>query len=270
VSDGAALVEEITQRAKVIRRRVEDYVNAHQIPLLHFRNLMSLPYNLPATLAVHVLAVERPDIGFLMQHHDIYWEGPNARDFVTRHRQVSDMMDRNHVPVPARRAPRAHQPLAAAALRARKGLDGTVIPDGFDFGRDVPGIDELAFRGKLEVLAGDPRPVGADGLVVTMPARIAINKAIERTLSATPPSTKNSALFLYFSYIFGGVRQWLDAAAQIRSICVNANVSSALRRLSGTLAYPSAALPVSDVTGPGFLTKEKSRCNSWAGRPCRA
>ena len=44
---------------------------------------------------------------------------------------------------------------------------------------DVPVIDELRFRGKLRVLVGDPRPVGADDLVVAMPARIAINKAIE-------------------------------------------------------------------------------------------
>jgi hypothetical protein len=70
-------------------------------------------------------------------------------------------------------------PLAAEALRARKGIVGTIVPDGFDFDRDVPVIDELAFRGKLQVLVGDPRPVGADDLVVAMPARIAINKAIE-------------------------------------------------------------------------------------------
>ena len=66
VSDGAALVDEITGRARVIRRQVEDYVDAQQIPLLHIRNVMSLPYNLPATLALYNLAVERPDIGFLM------------------------------------------------------------------------------------------------------------------------------------------------------------------------------------------------------------
>jgi hypothetical protein len=70
-------------------------------------------------------------------------------------------------------------PLAAVALLARKGIVGTIVPDGFDFDRDVPVIDEVAFRGKLRVLVGDPRPVGADDLVVTMPARIAINKAIE-------------------------------------------------------------------------------------------
>jgi mannosylglucosylglycerate synthase len=178
-SDGAALVEEITERAKVIRRRVEDYLDAQQIPLVHIRNLMSLPYNLPATLALYNLAVDRPDIGFLMQHHDLYWEGPNARNFLTPHREVSDLMDRIMCPSLPNARHVLINPLAAEALHARKGLDGTVIPDGFDFGRDVPPIDELAFRGRLKVLAGDPRPVGADDLVVAMPARVAINKAIE-------------------------------------------------------------------------------------------
>jgi mannosylglucosylglycerate synthase len=178
-SDGAALVGEITERATVIRRRVEDYLDAQQIPLVHIRNIMSLPYNLPATLALYNLAVDRPDIGFLMQHHDLYWEGPNAGNFVTPHREVSDLMDRIMCPSLPNARHVLINPLAAEALHARKGLDGTVIPDGFDFGRDVPPIDELAFRSKLQVLAGDPRPVGADDLVVAMPARVAINKAIE-------------------------------------------------------------------------------------------
>jgi hypothetical protein len=42
-SAGDVLVEEITARAEPIRRQVEQYVNAHQISLLHIRNLMSLP-----------------------------------------------------------------------------------------------------------------------------------------------------------------------------------------------------------------------------------
>ena len=179
VSDGAALVDEITGRARVIRRQVEDYVDAQQIPLLHIRNVMSLPYNLPATLALYNLAVERPDIGFLMQHHDLYWEGPNAKNFLPPHRHVSDLMDRIMCPSLPNARHVLINPLAAEALHARKGLDGTVVPDGFDFDRDVPRIDVLAFRSKLQVLAGDPRPVGADDLVVAMPARIAINKAIE-------------------------------------------------------------------------------------------
>ena len=51
-SDGDSLVMEIIKRAERIRRQVEDYVDAWEIPLLHIRNIMSLPYNLPATLAL--------------------------------------------------------------------------------------------------------------------------------------------------------------------------------------------------------------------------
>ena len=178
-SVGDSLVEEIVERAEPIRRQVEEYVDARQIPLMHIRNLMSLPYNLPATLAFYNLAIERPDIGFLMQHHDIYWEGPNARNFLTPYRQIDDLMDRIMCPSLPNARHVLINPLAAEALRARKGIVGTIVPDGFDFDRDVPVIDEPAFRTKLQVLVGDPGPVGADDLVVAMPARIAINKAIE-------------------------------------------------------------------------------------------
>ena len=86
----------------------------------------------------------------------------------------------HHVPIAAQCAPRTHQPhQRLRRCTAKKGIVGTVVPDGFDFDRDVPLIDELAFRNELQILVGDPRPVAADDLVVAMPARIAINKAIE-------------------------------------------------------------------------------------------
>lgn len=178
-SDGDSLVIEISNRAERIRRQVEDYMDAWEIPLLHIRNIMSLPYNLPATLAFYNLATQRPHIGFLMQHHDIYWEGPNAQMFVTPYEQVNDMMDRIMCPSLPNARHVLINPLAADALRARKGIEGTVVPDGFDFDRAVPVIDERSFRNQLEVLVGDASPVGPDDLIVAMPARIAINKAIE-------------------------------------------------------------------------------------------
>jgi hypothetical protein len=179
VSREESLVLEITTRAERIRRQIEAYVDAWEIPVLHVRNIMSLPYNLPATLALYNLATERPDLGFLMQHHDIYWEGPNAKNFLTPYRQVSDMLDRIMCPSLPNARHVLINPLAAEALRAKKGIVGIVVPDGFDFDRDVPLIDEHAFRSELQILVGDPRPVAADDLVVAMPARIAINKAIE-------------------------------------------------------------------------------------------
>jgi hypothetical protein len=64
-------------------------------------------------------------------------------------------------------------------LKVRKGIEGKVIPDGFDFDREVTGLDEDRFRSRLMTLAGDASTITRNDLVVAMPARVAINKAIE-------------------------------------------------------------------------------------------
>jgi hypothetical protein len=178
-SEGGALVEEITARAAAIRKPIERYLDAHDIRLVHIRNIMSLPYNLPATLAFYGIAVDRPDIGFLMQHHDLYWEGPNAGNFATPYPQIRELMERIMCPDLPNARHTLINPIAGDALRERRGIDGTVIPDGFDFDRKVLAIDEQTFRSRLAILSGNDRPVGADDLVVAMPARVAINKSIE-------------------------------------------------------------------------------------------
>ena len=177
-----------------IRQQIEAFVDAREIPVLHVRNIMSLPYNLPASLALYNLARERPDLGFLMQHHDIYWEGPNAKNFLTPYQKVSDMMDRIMCPSLPNACHVLINPIAAEALHAKKGIVGTVVPDGFDFDRDVPQIDELAFRNDLQILVGDPSPVAPDDLVVAMPARIAINKAIELAIQFVAARAFSAAL----------------------------------------------------------------------------
>ena len=192
---GSALIEEITARAAAIRQPVERYLDAHDIRLVHIRNVMSLPYNLPATVAFYGIAVDRPDIGFLMQHHDLYWEGPNARNFATQYPEIRELIERIMYPALPNARHTLINPIAGDALRERKGIDGTVIPDGFDFDREVVSIDELTFRGRLEILCGDSRPVGAADLVVAMPARVAINKSIELAIQLVAGlAAKRSAL----------------------------------------------------------------------------
>jgi hypothetical protein len=86
---GPELVAEIRERASMIRTRVEEYLDEHGVRLVHIRNLMSLPYNLPATLAFYGLIVDRTDVHFVLQHHDLYWEGPNARNFESPYTEVT-------------------------------------------------------------------------------------------------------------------------------------------------------------------------------------
>src|SRR5206468_982320 len=141
--------------------------------------IMSLPYNLPATLAFYQLIVERPDIYFLLQHHDLYWEGPNARNFETPHTEIAELIKTITCPERENTAHVLINPIAAQALEQRKGIRGVVIPDGFDFDREVTTLDEQVFRSRLEILTGNIATLSRDDLVVAMPARVAINKAIE-------------------------------------------------------------------------------------------
>jgi len=170
---------EIESRARLIRARVEEYVDEHRIRLLHIRNIMSLPYNLAATLAFYQLIVERTDLYFLLQHHDLYWEGPNARNFATPYPEIADLIARITCPDRANTTHVLINPIAAQAPYQRKGIQGVVIPDGFDFERQVTTLDEQVFRSRLETLSGDRSAITRDDLVVAMPARVAINKAIE-------------------------------------------------------------------------------------------
>ena len=177
--DGATIVDEVVERSRPIRAAIEGYVDSQRIPVLHVRNLMSLPYNLPASQAIYDLARARSDIGFLLQHHDLYWEGPNARNFDTPYAAVQRLLDEVMCPDLPNARHVLINPIAAEALKARRGITGSVIPDAFDFERPLPVIDKPEFRRRLEVLTGGPGPIRDDDLIVSMPARVAINKAIE-------------------------------------------------------------------------------------------
>lgn len=182
---GGELLHQVVGLARRIRERVEPYIDANDIRLLHIRNIMSLPYNLPATLAFYELARDRSDLAFVMQHHDFFWEGPNARNFNTGHRDVAELIARITCPDLPNATHVVINPIAAEALQAKKGISPVVIPDGFDFDREVIAIDEEVFRSKLEILAGEEAPVTTRDLVVAMPARVAINKAIELAIQFT-------------------------------------------------------------------------------------
>jgi hypothetical protein len=184
-ADERRLLDELEERAGVIGKRIQEYVDAYGIRVLHVRNITSLPYNLPATVAFARMVAERPDLFFVLQHHDLYWEGPNAKNFNTPYPMIAELITRTTCPNRSNTAHVLINPIAARALRERRGIEGVVIPDGFDFDRDVAVIDEVAFRRRLEVLTGDRTPVGPDDVVVAMPARVAINKAIELAVQFT-------------------------------------------------------------------------------------
>jgi mannosylglucosylglycerate synthase len=175
----SALLQQITARAVEIQRQMEMYVDMHGIRLIHIRNIMALPLNLPATLAFYQLATARPHLQFILHHHDLMWEGPNAKNFKTPYPRIAALIDRIICPQLPNATHVLINPLAAVMLKQQRGINGQVIPDGFNFERRVLPIDEAAFRANLELLVGDDRPITDHDLVVGMMTRVAINKAIE-------------------------------------------------------------------------------------------
>jgi hypothetical protein len=175
----------IEARAERIHQRVAAYLHQHRIQLLHIRNLMSLPLNLPATLAFYRLAKASPAVHCILHHHDLYWEGPNAHNFYTPYPEIADLIDTIICPDLPNTTHVLINPIAAEALQAKKGIPGSVIPDGFDFDRRVEPLDEATFRRNLEILTGEKKPILENDLVVGMMARVAINKAIELAIQFT-------------------------------------------------------------------------------------
>jgi len=214
-ASSAALLAQVVALARRIRERVEPYIDANNIRLLHIRNIMSLPYNLPATLAFYELARDRSDVAFIMQHHDFYWEGPNARTFNTSLRDVAELIARITCPDLPNATHVVINPIGAEALEARKGISPVVIPDGFDFDREVIVIDEEVFRRKLEILAGEEAPVTTRDLVVAMPARVAINKAIELAIQFTAGLQKKKTLLEGAPDGAGGRRRQFTSSSKI-------------------------------------------------------
>ncbi|MBV8301381.1 MAG: hypothetical protein JOY68_05620 [Candidatus Dormibacteraeota bacterium] len=211
----SAVLRIVLERAQAIGDMIERYVDSQGVQLLHVRNLMSLPYNLPASIALHDLALRRPDLAFLLQHHDLYWEGPNARSFITPYEAVQAQLDRVMVPPLPNATHVLINPIAADALRHRTGIDGTVVPDGFDFDRALPEIDDISFRRRLRVLTGDTATVMRNDLVVAMPARIAINKAIELAVQFTAALETQRSELENATEGLGPLRRQFDASRRI-------------------------------------------------------
>jgi mannosylglucosylglycerate synthase len=180
--NGEELASYINEQSEGIKNNIERYVGDNNINMLHIRNIMSLPLNLPATVAIRKFMKERSDLQFVCHHHDHPWEGPNAKSFETPYIEISEMIDKNTYPAFPNVRHIVINTIAQKALKERKGIDAVFIPDGFDFNRPVEKIDTTEYRKNLKILAGDNKPVTDNDLVVGMMARVAINKSIELSI----------------------------------------------------------------------------------------
>ena len=167
-SDPTAVRAEIDRLADLLLPVLHDWAEINALDALVVENAWAIPMQLPLGIALRRLVEERrlPTIG---HHHDYWWERDRFATCVVpevlKEAFPPDLPWVHHVSINS---------LAAAQLRARRGLDSTVVANVFDFGEQRPRRSPAVRRRLRHELGMNER-----GLLVVQPTRVVPRKGIE-------------------------------------------------------------------------------------------
>lgn len=176
--DSKELMAEVLQISQTIEHELEVYLQQNHIGTVHLRNLLSLPLNLPASLAWQRMIDSHPELHFILHHHDFIWEGRQER-FQSPYAEVNYYIAQNFPPII--NSQHCHHVVLntlAKKVLADRGVKPqfiSILPDSFDFTRKLPDKDEARILRKKYGLR-------YDDLVIGVMSRIVKRKSIEFTL----------------------------------------------------------------------------------------
>ena len=158
--------EEVREQANRIKAALLSFIDRERIDLVDVENLISLPLNLAAGIAL-VEIIHETRIPFICRHHDFYWE----RAELARSR-LRDYLDENFPPHDDETIHVVINRRAQRELRLRHGILSTRIPNVLDPAM-VGTVDE--FNADFRESFGIPK----DALLFLQPSRIIERKCIE-------------------------------------------------------------------------------------------
>jgi glycosyltransferase involved in cell wall biosynthesis len=167
-SDPIAVRVEIERLAAQLLPVLHDWAVGSELDALIVENAWAIPMQLPLGVALRRLVNELrlPTIG---HHHDYWWERDRFATCV-----VPELLDNAFPPdLPWVRHVSINS-LAAAELKARRGITSTVIPNVFDFEQSRPRRHPAVRRRLRHELGMNER-----GLLVVQPTRVVPRKGIE-------------------------------------------------------------------------------------------
>lgn len=167
-SDPVAVRREIERLADVLGHELRAWVQEESIELLVVENAWAIPMQLPLGLALARLAADTglPTIG---HHHDFWWERTRFADCI-----VPDVLEVAFPPDLPNVSHATINSLAAAALRQRRGIGSTVIPNVYDFSQPMPET-----RPDIRAALRRELSMGPNDLLVVQPTRVVPRKGIE-------------------------------------------------------------------------------------------
>lgn len=172
-TDGKELLLDIFRMADTIREKLVRIVREERIELIIPNNIGSLGLNLSAAIAI-TETIEQMDLECIYHHHDFFWERKRYAHPTT---PLIDEILRRYVPA-SNGVHCVINSIAKDELRARKGIEATVVPNVFNFDRKPWVRDEYNrdLRPRLGIRARD--------IVFLQATRIEDRKAIELAIDA--------------------------------------------------------------------------------------
>jgi len=170
----------ILSRSEAIQRYLEKYIKDKHISIVDIRNI-SLPWNLPLSIAWKNIIKKSPDLMTVIHCHDFIWEPSGGPIYESGFTSINEMIQKYSPPII--QAPNVTyvtiSSIAQQEFEKRTGIRSKVIPDSFDFSRPSP-FDNLnqneimQMRNKLGFRQSD--------IVIGVMSRIVRRKGIEDTL----------------------------------------------------------------------------------------
>ncbi len=166
-NDAEKLGNDISAAANEIQPPLGEFIRAKKLDVIIIENALAIPMNLPLGVCLYNLIAEL-GINAIAHHHDFYWERQRYQA-----NAILDFLDTYFPP----RLPNIEHvtinTIAQKRLKARRGIDATVIPNVHDFKTPPPEIDEYNadLRSKLELEKND--------IFILQPTRVVRRKGIE-------------------------------------------------------------------------------------------
>lgn len=153
-----------------LRGHLEAFVRHLKIDVLITENAQAIPVHIPLGVALFDL-IKHGGIPTIGHHHDFFWE---RRRF--KRNRVSDLL---HDFFPPKLPSQKHvviNTLMQQALRQRREIEATYVPNVFDFAAPAPGVDD--FNADFRSVVG----LKGDDVIILQPTRLVRRKAIERSV----------------------------------------------------------------------------------------
>ena len=168
--DTEELCDEIYTLADELRAPLRHFIRSNRLDLIIVQNALTIPMNLPLGVCLAGLIAEL-GIDTIAHHHDFFWERQRY--------QTNALLDLLDTTFPAKLPSIQHvtiNTIAQQRLKARRGIDSTVIPNVHDFATPPPGPDayNMDFR--------DTLGLSKDDLFILQPTRVIRRKGIELSL----------------------------------------------------------------------------------------